>query len=418
VLAAFLGAHATRPLNEAETSRALGLLELQRHAMLMYTSCGWFFDELSGIETVQVIQYAGRVVQLGFQLLGEALEPEFLSRLEQARSNIPEHQNGRNIFEKFVKPALVDLPRVAAHYAISSLFEDYERDARVFSFDATRHDQSVSTSGRVKLAVGRARLTSRITHQSAEFAYGVLHMGDHVLNAGVRPFSGEDAYAQLAAAAREAFDRADYPAVIRTMDGAFGGTGYTLASLFRDEQHAVVRRVLEPVLAEVDASYRQVYDNHASLIRFLARMNMTIPRRLRTAAQFVLNGELQRLVAESPVRPERIRQLLEEARSQSVTLDDVTIGHAMRRSLEAVAYRLRDRPEHIEALRALHTLVAVARELPFYVELSRVQNVVFELASASVPGAREHAAPGGAAAEEWLTVFRDLAARLKLRVAG
>ncbi|MFC1929097.1 DUF3536 domain-containing protein, partial [Chloroflexota bacterium] len=89
-VARFMSQHATRELNEAERITTLKLLELQRHAMLMYTSCGWFFDDLSGIETVQVIQYAGRVVQLAQGLFGNDTEQHFLELLKKAKSNIPE----------------------------------------------------------------------------------------------------------------------------------------------------------------------------------------------------------------------------------------------------------------------------------------------------------------------------------------
>src|SRR5205814_2220445 len=98
----------THNLAPEERVRALKLLEMQRHAMLMYTSCGWFFDELSGIETVQVIQYAARAIQLANEIFGEDLEPLFLERLEKARSNIPEHGDGRAIYQKFVMPAMID----------------------------------------------------------------------------------------------------------------------------------------------------------------------------------------------------------------------------------------------------------------------------------------------------------------------
>ena len=98
-------------------------MELQRHAMLMYTSCGWFFDEISGIETVQVLQYAGRLIQLAEELFDVDVQPEFLDLLELAQSNIPAHRNGRRVYERFVTPAVVDLAKVAAHYAMSSLFE-------------------------------------------------------------------------------------------------------------------------------------------------------------------------------------------------------------------------------------------------------------------------------------------------------
>ena len=116
----FFSEQATRQLNPEERITALKLMEMQRHAMLMYTSCGWFFDELSGIETTQVIQYAARTIQLYEELFGEPLEPMFLDRLEIAKSNISEHKDGRVIYEKFVRPAMVDRQKVAAHYALMS----------------------------------------------------------------------------------------------------------------------------------------------------------------------------------------------------------------------------------------------------------------------------------------------------------
>jgi alpha-amylase/alpha-mannosidase (GH57 family) len=98
----FLSRHATRELDEEEKVDTLKLLELQRHLMLMYTSCGWFFDELSGIETVQVMQYGGRAVQLSQELFGDGLEASFREALSRAKSNIPEHQDGAGIYRKFV----------------------------------------------------------------------------------------------------------------------------------------------------------------------------------------------------------------------------------------------------------------------------------------------------------------------------
>src|ERR1051326_7181079 len=89
-VSAFFARHATHRLSAAERTRALQLLEMQRHAMLMYTSCGWFFDEVSGIESVQVICYAGRAIQLAQRLFGDHLEEQFQERLAAVRSNLPE----------------------------------------------------------------------------------------------------------------------------------------------------------------------------------------------------------------------------------------------------------------------------------------------------------------------------------------
>ena len=154
----FLSQHAGPDLTEADKITALKLLELQRHAMLMYTSCGWFFDELSGIETVQVIQYAGRAIQLSEELFGDSLESQFLERLERAKSNIPEHRDGRLIYEKFVKPAMVDLKKVSAHYAIRSVFEPYAEHDQIYCYTVDREDYRSSEAGKMRIALGQSEI--------------------------------------------------------------------------------------------------------------------------------------------------------------------------------------------------------------------------------------------------------------------
>ena len=101
----FFSEHQSHALTEEERVRARELMEMQRHTQLMYTSCGWFFDDISGIETVQVIAYAARVLQLAQELFGqqaEGLEPTFLARLAEARSNVPSAGNGADIYKACV----------------------------------------------------------------------------------------------------------------------------------------------------------------------------------------------------------------------------------------------------------------------------------------------------------------------------
>jgi hypothetical protein len=120
---------------------------MQRHVMLMYTSCGWFFDELSGIETVPILQYAGRTLQLGEEIFGESMEPMFVEKLAAAKSNLAEHQDGAVIYQKFVKPAMVDLRRLGAHYAISSLFSQYEPETHIYRYRVVNEDCGRMDSG-------------------------------------------------------------------------------------------------------------------------------------------------------------------------------------------------------------------------------------------------------------------------------
>ena len=218
---AFLKRHRKRELTAAEQVEVWKLLELQRHAMLMYTSCGWFFDELSGIETVQVIQYAGRVVQLAQELFegthsaSSCTRAEACERPEEAlksrwrrvscsssplaKSNIHEHRDGAHIYEKFVKPTVVDLHKVGAHYAISSVFNSYPDEARIYCYTVRRKDFRTADAGKLKLVIGRATFTSEITLETGELAFGVLHFGDHNLHGGVRAFRGDAEYEKLIA---------------------------------------------------------------------------------------------------------------------------------------------------------------------------------------------------------------------------
>jgi alpha-amylase/alpha-mannosidase (GH57 family) len=164
--AQFFDRHALRALNPEESITALKLLELQRQAMLMYTSCGWFFDEISGIETVQILQYAGRALQLAEEAHGDLLKPRFAVLLEKAKSNIPEYKDGKRIFEKLVTPSAVDLGKVGAHYAMSSLFEDYGEHAGINCFSVDREAYQRSEAGKVRLALGRVKVTSEVTTES------------------------------------------------------------------------------------------------------------------------------------------------------------------------------------------------------------------------------------------------------------
>ena len=268
-IATFFVEHATHELDETEQITALRLLEMQRHAMLMYTGCGWFFDEISGLETVQVIQYAARALQLAHVLSRENLEPGFLDILEQAKSNIPENQNGRVIYEKFVKPAVMTREKVAAHYAVSSLFESYSDDARIYSFDVKQEDRQLFTAGNARLAIGRIKVSFVVTKASDVLTYGVLYMGEHHLNCGVRYHIDLPAYHKAVEEMHAAFERADFPELIRVMDRHFGRANYSLKNLFRDEQTKVLNQILATTRDEIHNTYRLLTDRYAPLTHFL-----------------------------------------------------------------------------------------------------------------------------------------------------
>src|SRR6185312_7647527 len=232
-----------RDFSHDERVRALQLLELQRHAMLMFTSCGWFFDELSGIETVKVMEYAGRVVQLSHVLFpneADALEAGFLDRLSQAKSNLPEHGDGAQIYAKWVKPAMATLQDVASHYAISSMFEVSGRDVPIYCYIAEREQFKRIERNGSRALLGRVRVTSKITERSALEDFAVLHLKDNQLCAGVIRASENGDLKRLAAEIDTAFASDDARAAMSAIDEHFQGANYTLKSLFYDERQRIL----------------------------------------------------------------------------------------------------------------------------------------------------------------------------------
>jgi alpha-amylase/alpha-mannosidase (GH57 family) len=412
----FLAKHSSFQLQRSDQIQALKLLELQRHAMLMFTSCGWFFDELSGIETVQVLQYAGRAIQLAQELCGDGIEEEFLQRLEGARSNILEHADGRRIYEKFVKPATVNLEKVAAHYAIRSLFEPYAEHDRIYAYEVDREDFKSSEAGKMKLALGRTRFTSMITRESASLSFGVLHFGDHNLNGGVRKFEGEEVYEQLVQRITEVFSRAEIAAVIRLLDRDFSQHGFNLRSLFRDEQRKILGQILDSTFAEAEAHYRQIYERYVTLMRFLADLGAPLPKSFLTAAEFALNLSIRQALEAEDLDLARIQSLLAEAKGLKVPLEGISLGYALKGTIERMVQDFKDQPQDLSRLEKLEKITGLARSLPFDVDFWNVQNIFYGMAQADYRAFRERAEKGEEAARNWIFHFSALGENLSCRV--
>jgi hypothetical protein len=381
------------------------LLEMQRHAMLMYTSCGWFFDELSGIETVQVIQYAGRVAELAGELFGDGIEERFVQKLALAQSNLPVHGDGASIFDKFVKPARVDLLKLGAHYAMSSLFESYPDNTRIYSYSVDNKDYRLKRSGKMRLAFGKARFTSEITQDSEMLMFGVLHFGDHNLHGGVGLFRTEDAYRELGKSTRDAFSRSDLAATIRCLDEGFGGRVYSVKNLFRDEQRKVLTEVLESSVEHSSSVYQKMYEDQAPLLRFLSDCGMPIPSELKATAEVALNALLRQALASPALDLAVIQSLLEEMRIAEIPLDQAGLEITLRRNIEKGAQRFLEDPRDLPRLARFRETVAAALSLPFPLVLWQVQNRCYEILRRVYPGE-----------SRWSTEFKELAGLLQLRV--
>jgi alpha-amylase/alpha-mannosidase (GH57 family) len=377
----FFRRHATRELHAADRITALKLLEMQRHAMLMYTSCGWFFDELSGIETVQCMQYAGRVIDLARRLFPEDVETAFLDKLSQAQSNIPEKGDGAQIYRTCVQPAVIDLRKVAAHYAIASVLEPSADLRRVYCYDVQRDHSAVHERERRRLAIGRIRICSAITTECAPLTFVALHFDDHQTMVGVRDTPEDAAYTALVEEFSEAFLGPTASEAVHRLDAAFGndaGSLHSLHSLFRDQQRTILEVILRPLVAEAEAAHLRLYARNAELMCLLTDLQIPLPKTFRASAEFALNHLLRKEFLGDEPNVQRVAPLIAQAKAVNVSLDVPTLEYALRTRLEQMAEELLAGAADPLLRARFLAAVDLARDLPFQVTLWHVQNLFYE----------------------------------------
>ena len=381
-------------LTAKERVHALELMEMQRHAQLMYTSCGWFFDDISGIETVQVIAYAARVLQLAKVIFGDKadrleaalrLEAAFVEQLQKAKSNVPAAGDGARIYRAKIGAMELGLEQVAAHYAISSVFSSFVEETELFCYRVRRISYDIYTSGRGRLALGRTQVTSAITGEEQSFSFAVLHFGDQNITAAVKEYAESDAakFEEFAEAVSEHVQKADFPEVIRMIDRFYGHVDYSLTSLFTDEQRRIVQLILNSTLWDIETSLTSIYEDHASLLHYLSQAGLPKPPALSLAAGFAVNAGLRRALDSEPIDVAMLRSFLHLAKADQVPLETATLSYVADQRMKRAMVELQLSGGSLETLDRALGLARALKEMPFELNLWQAQNIWYEILRSS-----------------------------------
>lgn len=349
---AFVARHGRGRLDRRARRQTAELLELQRNLLLMYTSCAWFFDEVSGIEATQVLRYAARAAQLAEVCFDRPFGAELADRLEPAESNLRRYRSARRVFLDHARSDEVDLNRFAANFAVAEAFGE---DLATPAYRAREVSRREATHDGTRIVTGRLSVASNVTFEEETVVYTLLDPGDHTLTVGVRAATGEHAEAPEPVDLRE----------------RYGRSVFSLQDLSRDNQRRIVARIVEATRAEARRAHEDLFRRHASLLRFLTVLDTPAPPELLVAARVVFQARLVRAFNEEPVHLERLNVLLAEAEELGVDLDGEEIGLAARQAVERGVASLA--PESAPRLAAL---IARVRRLPFAVDLRAAENAV------------------------------------------
>jgi alpha-amylase/alpha-mannosidase (GH57 family) len=395
----------------------LKLLEMQRNTMLMYTSCGWFFDNISGIETVQVMMYASRAIQLCHELQNWNLEPEFKNLLQEAPTNRRPYANGKEVYEAYVESARVDLHRVGAHFALSSVFEESSEDKRaIYCYSADIEDFDHVEAGVQVLTTSRTKIRSNITLEEYAVDSAVLYLGDHHLFASVQGRMPDDQFNRIRQDLVKAFRKGDSNEVMRLMNVAFDSKNYSLTHLFKDQQRQILNELLESTWEEIESSFRHIYEHNYAIMAMIRNMNMPLPKALSAPAEFILNEDICAAIQADRIDLTRLSDLAEEAERLSLTLDRERLAFEASHKINNMASIWEGSPEDLDLLWSIEKGLEILRGLTPELDLQHAQNVFFTIGKDKYPEMKRKVAAGDEKAASWVAHFGDLAERLGLAI--
>ena len=284
-------------LTDEQKVKAMELLEIQRQAMLMYTSCGWFFSEISGIETVQIMKYAARVMQLAKSFMKKDLETPFLEILNEAKSNIPEFGTGKDVYEKFVKPSIVTSKQIVSLWAISSLYTDIEDEENVYCYKINKHSYKSVTKGNSKLVIGHIEVESKVTLEKSNMIFALLQFSGGDFHCAIKEYS--DDFETIQKELVRTYLVSPLTEIIRTIDNYFGKEYFTLKDIFIEERRKILQTMLKGKLQIFANTYESMYDEGKGSIYQMQTLGLDIPKEFKISAQYVLTKQFNELFIES-----------------------------------------------------------------------------------------------------------------------
>ena len=384
----FLAKHINRELNSKETTHVMRLLEMQRNAMLMYTSCGWFFNDISGIETLQVLQYACRAIQLGESESAYKFEEQFIEDLSGAQSNVPEHGTGKDIYLKHIKPFMLSLTQVGMHYAVASIFADRPESLTVLNYDCKSIFFDRKSAGMQKLAFGTTVVNSKVTTSTKEFSFVVLYLGQHHIIGGTSKRLSTKEFKPISDALCEAFDASNIARVLVIIQKNFKAHTFSFFGMFRDEQMKLVDQYLSQSEELAYDSMRKIYDRNYNILNVMRQTGLQIPTTLRQNISNVINIEFKELFTNGNFSLQKMDELVDEVKKWNIALDRELLDAKINDKLDEMFERFLVDHARFDLLTDILNTIKLYKKVDLHPLLVNLQNNVFNLSKELLSGTK------------------------------
>ena len=385
----FFERYGASDLGERGRIKGLKLLEMQKHALQMFASCGWFFADLAGIETVLILQHAGRAIQLAEEFAGQGIEERFMGCLSEAESNLPEMGKGDQIYRRLIKPKWVTPEKVVNHYAVTSLFNEGDGERRIFSFRVEKIRYERMEKEEDVLAIGRVRVTSEIIPEAKEFFFGLISSKKDIFRTWIAESKEGFHFNALKEKAQEGFAKGEEE-MAKVLTSFLGDLFFTMKDTFKEERQAIFQKLIQEEFDEHCQIYADLFDRTRQAVEALSREGLEIPYEIRVAAEVTLSDRLFREIKElkrdfkGTIERKKIDEIVKEAKEH---------GYQLRREKPLLAlYEIQmermnalrknkgsDLSRQSEWIEEIVTLLDLAKKWGFEVSLNEAQNSMGEI---------------------------------------
>ena len=364
-------------LSDAQKVEAMELLEIQRQSMLMYTSCGWFFSEISGIETVQVMKYAARLLQLAKKFIDKDLETNFLNILQEAKSNFAEYGNGKEIYNRFVKPSVITSKQIVSLWAVSSLYQNMNEEDDVYCYKIKRLSYKKVKKGETNFVTGNIEVKSKITLEKTNMAFALIQFSGGDFHCAIRECTSD--FSDVQKELIRTYMVNPPTEIIRMLDNYFGQEYFTLKDIFIEERRKILQVLLKGKLKNFAQTYESIYNAGKSSIYHLQTLGLDVPEEFKISAQYCLSKQFNELFSNGFLDPDTIQQAIDlnlEIKKLGITVDKTQTSKIFEKKVAQNVNRLAYGMEIQQAEVTLELLDNIDK-LELNVDISEAQNIYF-----------------------------------------
>ncbi len=408
-LDAFLKRNCKRELTEDEKVLLFRALEMQRNAMLMFTSCAWFFDEVSGIEVNQVLQYALRVIRYTEQITDVNYFEDFVTTLKTIPSNV--FEDGSVSFINNVVPSQLELRRAGIHFAIASLFTKDPENISLYNYSFEIKKYQKAHAGLQKLATGQITMRSKVTQSTKDFTFSVLYIGQQNIVGSIMKGVDDSTFDDMYHKSKAAFKGANLGKVISIMEEYFEGDRFTIWHLFRDEKKKLLQDVSKRNMQKLEIHFKEIYDENYQLMSGMQASGFPIPNAFMTAIKHILNLDFQNYFKRPQLKITELQRLAGEFKKWEVPIQEIKLVQlsASERIFHEVS-TLENEMSHLVVIDKLNAIFEVLNGMDIDLDVWKSQNKYYRKLRLFRRGEAEYLS------DEWKDAFLRLGRNLNVNV--